>query len=159
MKKQFIAAAVTALMLVTLAVGHAEILPPHGVGQIGLQAVVLCDSLTVREEPSTSSKTVEKLRYQDLPIVVEEEKGWARCVLGDAEDSPSGWVNSDYIAVDPSWYKTEKKTPVYAWKDTKAPKVALLNAGTTHPILKEEGDWLVISLRGASGWVYIAGER
>ena len=31
--------------------------------------------------------------------------------------------------------------------------VALLDADTTRPILKEEGDWLIISLRGAVGWV------
>ena len=131
----------------------AEILPPHGEGQIGLQAVVLCDSLTLRQEPSASAKAVETLQYKDLIIVVKQSNGWAYCVLGDAEDSPSGWVNADYIAIDPAWYRTDEATPVYAWNDTAAPKVALLEKDTTLPVLKVEGDWIIVSLRGASGWI------
>ena len=132
---------------------HAEILPPHGEGQIGLQAVVLCESLTVRREPSASARVVTTLDYRDLPIVIEEEDGWAYCALGDSEDSDMGWVNADYIAIDPAWYRTDEKTPVYAWDSTSAKRVALLDAGTTLPILKEEGRWLVVSLRGATGWI------
>ena len=30
---------------------------------------------------------------------------------------------------------------------------ALLGAGEKLPILREEGDWLLVSLRGAVGWV------
>jgi SH3-like domain-containing protein len=133
---------------------HAEIIPPHGFGQIGLQAVVLCETLTLREKPDASSRVVQTLDYGDLPIVMEQKDGWAYVTLGDSEESPKGWLNADYIAIDPAWYRTEKKTPVYAWNDTAAPKVALLDADTTLPILKEEGDWLVVSLRGATGWIH-----
>ena len=122
-------------------------------GQIGLPAVVLCEELTLREKASASSKALEKLEYGALPIVMEQKDGWAYVTLGDSEESPKGWLNADYIAIDPAWYRTEKKTPVYAWNDTAAPKVALLDADTTLPILKEEGDWLIISLRGAVGWI------
>ena len=141
------------LMFASIVPVRAEIIPPHGEGQIGLQAVVLCESLTLRKEPNTSSKVVDTLDYGDLPIVIEQADGWARCVLGDSEDSPWGWVIADYIAIDPAWYRTEEKTPVYAWDDTKAKKVALLSADTNLPILKEEGKWLVVSLRGATGWI------
>ena len=133
--------------------GHAEILPPHGFGQIGLQSVVLCEDLTLRQKPDTSSRVVQTLKYGALPIVMEQKDGWAYCVDGDSEDALSGWINADYLAIDPAWYRTDTKTPVYAWADTTAPKLALLNKGVTQPILKEEGDWLLISLRGAVGWV------
>ena len=43
---------------------------------------------------------------------------------------------------------------MYAWNDTAALKVALLDKDTTLPILKDCGDWLVVSLRGASGWIH-----
>ena len=102
---------------------------------------------------ATEGRVVETLRYKDLPIVVDQSDGWAYCVLDDSEDAASGWVNADYIAVDPAWYRTEKKTTVYAWDEAAAPKVALLDANTTLPILKDEGDWLVVSLRGAVGWI------
>ena len=141
------------LVLGTIASVHAEIIPAHGEGQIGLEAVVLCEELTLRVKPRTSAKAVKILKYQSLIIVTEELDGWAHVVLGDSEDSPSGWVKSDYLMIDPAWYRTEAKTSVYAWNDTSAPKVALLDKDTTLPILKEDGKWLVVSLRGAAGWI------
>lgn len=156
MKKVARLSILIALMLALGCIGmaHAEILPPHGFGQIGLQAVVLCEKLTLRQEPNASSKAIETLNYGDLPIVMEQRNGWAYCTVDDSEDSAIGWVNADYLAVDPAWLRTEQKTTVYAWNDTAAPKVALLNADTRLPILKEEGEWLVVSLRGASGWIH-----
>ena len=150
----------TVLTLLAVIIGstvtvHAEILPPYGEGQIGLTAVVLCEELTMRENPSTSSKAVITLQYGALPNVIRQTDGWAYCVNGDSEDALSGWVKADYIAVDPAWYRTEAKTPVYAWNDPAAPKVALLDKDVTLPILKEEGEWLIVSLRGAVGWIHI----
>ncbi len=161
MKKHVWLTFVIALVLTvgSIAAVHAEILPPHGEGQIGLQAVVLCEELALCEEPSDSSTVTERLEYGDWPIVIEQADGWAYCVLGDSEDSPSGWVNADYIVIDPAWYRTDAKTPVYAWNDTAAPKVALLDADTSLPILKEVGEWSVVSLRGAAGWIYIGGDK
>ena len=37
---------------------QAEIIPPYGPGQIGYTAVVLCDSLTIREEASSASARI-----------------------------------------------------------------------------------------------------
>ena len=83
-----------------------------------------------------------------------ETGGWEQCFLSDDVDAcPGGWVNEDYLAIDPAWYRTEASTPVYAWNETTAPKVALLDRNTTLPILKEEGEWLIVSLRGAAGWI------
>ena len=165
MKKYF---RLTILAALTLSVGciwsaHAGIIPPCGPGQqIGYPAVVLCESLTLREKPDSSSKAVQTLKYGDLPIVIgadrpagaKEENGFVCCILGDSEDSPCGWIDSDYITVNPSWYVTEKKTAVYAWNDTAAPRVALLDKDTRLPILKEERDWYLVSLRGAVGWIH-----
>ena len=81
------------------------------------------------------------------------ENGFVYCVLGDSEDSPSGWINAGFLAVNPAWYVTEQKTTVYAWNGADAPKVALLDEGARLPILKEEGDWFLVSLRGAVGWI------
>ena len=148
------------LILGSFELTHAEIIPPYGEGQIGLHAAVLCEKLSLREKPDFSSKVVQTLEYGTLILVTEQKDGWARCVLSDAEDSNWGWVNAEYIVVDPTWYRTEEKTPVYAWNDTSAPKVALLDANTELfdsdtflPILKSEGEWLLVSLRGAVGWI------
>ena len=89
----------------------------------------------------------------DAPTGPRKENGFVYCVLGDAEGSPVGWINADYLVINPAWYVTEKETAVYAWNDTAALKVALLDKGTRLPILKEAGDWYLISLRGAVGWI------
>ena len=164
MKKTGWLTILTALVLALGCMGavHAEINPPCEPGQqIGYPAVVLCEKLTLREEPATSSKALKTLRYGDQPIIVgadqpegaKKENGFVYCTLGDSEDSPSGWINADYIVINPAWYVTEKNTAVYAWNDTAAPKVALLNKGTRLPILKEAGNWYLVSLRGAVGWI------
>ena len=66
-------------------------------------------------------------------------------------------MNADFLVVDPAWYRTDDKTPVYAWNDHVAPKVALLDPGITMPILKQEGEWVLVSLRGAVGWIHLTG--
>ena len=165
MKKFGFPAILTALVLTLGCIGtaHAEIIPPYEPGQqIGYPDVVLCERLTLREKPNAASKAVQTLNYGDRPIVIgadlpagpKEENGFVYCTLGDSEDSPCGWIKSDYIVINPAWYVAEKETAVYAWNDTAAPKVALLDKDTRLPILKEEGDWYVISLRGAAGWIH-----
>ena len=155
----FTVLALAVLLSGSVAAVRAEIIPPYGEGQIGLQAVVLCEELTLREKPDVSARAVKTLPYGTRISVTENEEirkqsnGWAYCVLGDSEDATVGWVNPDYIVVDPAWYRTDGKTPVYAWNDPAAPKVALLDKDTLLPILKEDGDWLVVSLRGAVGWI------
>ena len=111
MKKYSWLTILTALILAFGCIGavRAEIIPPQSPGQqIGYPAVVLCETLTLREEPSFSSKAVQTLNYGDLPIVVGAD----------------------------------------------APKIALLDEDPRLPILKEEGDWYVVSLRGAAGWIH-----
>ena len=154
------------LMIVLGCVGaaNAEVIPPLGPGQqIGYPAVVLCEKLTLREKPSSSSAAIESLDFGDRPIVIgadlpagpEEENGFVYCTLGDSEDSPCGWLNADYIVINPAWYVTEGKTTIYAWNDTAAPKIALLDSNTRLPILKEDGDWYLVSLRGAVSWIHM----
>ncbi len=164
MKKYDMLPVLTVMVLAFGCMGeaNAEIISPYSPGQqIGYPAVVLCEKLTMREQPDSNSEVVQTLYYSDLPIVVgadrpegpEEENGYVYCTLGDSEDSPCGWINADYILINPAWYVTEYDTPVYAWDGFDAPKVALLDSGTRLPILKEEGDWYVVSLRGATGWI------
>lgn len=156
MKKIYRFAILSLLILIlgSMTAVHAELIPPYGEGQIGLQAVVLCDSLTVHAKPDASSEATETLEYGRMIILQKIQDGWAECFLSDAEGTgPAGWVNTEYLAVDPAWYVTDADTPVYAWNDTNAPKVALLEKDTQLAVLKIEEDWLVVSLRGAAGWI------
>ena len=133
---------------------HAAIIPAEGAGQIGYSAVVLCDSLSLHAAPAYDSQTVQTLKYADRVIVMDSEDGWAHCTTGDAEDSPKGYVNEDYLILDPEWYQTEGDTVVYAWNEIDAPKIALLDQATDLPVLRDDGDWIAVSLRGAAGWIH-----
>ena len=158
MKKAIRMIVLTALVL-TLALGCvssalAGVLPPYGPGQAGYTSVVLCDTLNVRSERSSGSNSLKTLHYGDRFIVMSVVDGWAEVLLSDDVDaSPAGWVNAEYIAIDPAWYRTDERTRVYAWNDLSAPKVALLEAAETLPILKDEGGWLIVSLRGGVGFI------
>ena len=153
LKKLLVPTATLFIYFLILTVAKAEILPPHGEGQTGLQAVVLCDSLTLRKDRSVSSEAIQALPYGSLIMVQTVEEGWAHCVATESE-GPAGWVKSDYLAIDPAWYICDETIPVFAYGGHMAPKVALLSRGDKLPIIKDEGDWLVVSLRGASGWIY-----
>ena len=154
-KRGWLAILVLVVMAVTgIAAAQAEIIPSYGMGQSGFQAVVLCDTLTIRKNPSADSDAVGTLEYGFRPIVTKEQDGWAEILVSDDVNAGVvGWVNEEYIVVDPAWYITEGKTPVYAWNDTQALKVALLDKDMWLPILKRDGDWLIVSLRGAVGWI------
>ena len=156
MKKSKWFAILAALVLALACAGtvRAEIIPPSGEGQIGLSAVVLCEDLTLRQAPGTNAGILDTLHDGARIIVYEQKDGWAHIFTGDSEDSAEGWVKADYLAIDPAWFKADSATPVYAWNDTSALKVGLLDKDTVLPILKDDGEWLVVGLRGASGWIH-----
>ena len=132
MKKRIFAAflAVSILAFTLITPAYADVIPSQGAGQIGFQAVVLCDKLTVRQDPGAGSAVVRTLDYGTVFSTFDDENGWSDVFIGDDVDGERvGWVKSDYIFIDPSWYVTEDQTPVYAWGSTSAPKVALLDPG------------------------------
>ena len=133
----------------------ATVIPAAGPGQIGLTAVVLCNNLTLHQENNATSAAVKTLNGGDRVIVVDQKDGWAQCILSDNVDAaPEGWLNVEYIAIDPAWYQTDDITSVYAWNDTNALKVDQLSKDVVLPILKDDGEWIVVGLHGASGWIH-----
>ena len=153
MKKMIVFVLALAMLLIATA-AQAEIIPAYGEGQIGLRAVILCEKLTLREAPRNDAGIIDELTNNDFIIVTKQMDGWAEIMRSDSVDAgPAGYVNAEYLMIDPAWYRTTASTPVYAWNDVNAPKVGLLDADTTLPILKDEGDWLIVGLRGATGWI------
>ena len=156
MKKYTWLAMMLALVLVLGSIGtaHAMIIPPQGVGQIGISAVVILNDLPVYEKANASSKTLMTLESGRHVIVLEQDGEWAKLTLSDSVDETfEGWVNAQSLLIDNAWYMTNEETPVYAWNDTEAPVFEYLEEYTLLPILKDDGEWLVVSLRGASAWI------
>jgi len=150
MKKAGICLFLVLSLIVTVAFG--EIIHPIGAGQLGFDAVVISKTVSVRPTQNANAKAVKKLNYGDHLAVMSLGNGWCECYLSETEGL-SGYVLEDYILIDPAYLTTEESTPVYAWQARNAKKVGLLGRGETYPIIRMEGDWLLISLRGAAGWV------
>ncbi len=161
--KRFLAS----LLLLTLCAScaSATILPATGVDEdfkswTGIEctpAVVLCQTLSVLDNRGDQGgKKVETLRYSGQTIpVIESWDGYAKIYYSDG--NKTGWVRNDYLMMDPAWYLCDEDLQAYAYPDTMAPRVALLDRGTKLPILTEydaeyEG-WVCVSLRGAAGWI------
>ena len=116
---------------------------------------MLSEELPVHQNPDADSEVVDTLQYGNLIILLQQSDGWAKYVCSDSEDeAPAGWVETDCLLIDPAWLYTNEKTPLYAQNDTTAPELALLDENTILPILKDEGEWLMVALDGEPGWIH-----
>ena len=165
MMKRFSALVLAMLLLINAA--SATILPATGVDEDFLAwtgisctpAVVLCESLTVLDERGDQGgKPVEVKLYSGKTIpVIESWDGYAKIYYSDG--NKTGWIRNEYLMMNPAWYVCDEAVAVYAYPDTMAPRVALLEKGTELPILTEYDDgesmngWVCVSLRAAAGWI------
>lgn len=148
--------AVLLLLALLVPAAQATILPAAGT-DVNAPAVVLCQSLTVLDaRGDQGGQAVDALYYTGSTVsVLDAWDGWAQIAYADG--SKTGWVRSEYLMMDPAWYLCDESTQVYAYPYFMAPRVALLETGTTLPILTETeadgSEWVCVSLRGASGWI------
>lgn len=154
-------------LLLCVSTASATILPATGVDEdfkawTGIEctpAVILCQTISVYDERGDQGgKKVDTLRYngESTIPVIESWDGWAKIYYSDG--NKTGWVHNEYLLFDPAWYVCDESMAVYAYPDTMAPRVALLDKGTKLPIITEYDDdtingWVCVSLRGASGWI------
>ncbi len=142
--------------------GIAEILPPDGIhssfyeftGIETMPAVILCESLTVYDDREGRGKAVVTLlgaEGKKLLPVIDNWDGWAQIYYNDGNSI--GWVRSDYLMFDPFYYLTHQGTAVYAYPEHLSPKIAYLEKGEKLPIIKDNGDWVLVSIRNAAGWI------
>ena len=125
---------------------------------------VLCETLTLRESPDVTAPAMTTLTYSEQPTIIEEEEGWYQVVssihdpqTGMIVGRMQGWVRAEYLLDSPAFFTPDAETPVYALPATDAKRVALLDANSgPYAIIAEYADYWVISLRGASGFVFKA---
>ena len=136
MMKKFLLMLTALLLCVSTA--SATILPPTGVDEdfmawTGIEctpAVILCESLSIlNARGDQGGKKVGALLYTGRDLaVIESWDGWAKIYYSDG--NKTGWVRNDYLLMDPAWYVCDESLQVYAYPDTMAPRVALLDKGT-----------------------------
>ena len=122
----------------------------------GPSAQVLCESLSLRQTPSFSGKAITTLGWNTTLLPKgEAEGGWQKVtvVAQDGSLGYTGYVRSEYLIYDCRWYTAPTATPVYAYPSPESPRVGLLDRNSAYPIIAEYDGYLVISLRGASGFL------
>lgn len=160
--------AILLMLMLSLSAAGATILPATGVDEelsarMGIEAtpaVLLCESLSVLDaRGDQGGQVVGTLFYSGTATipVIESWDGYAKILY--AGGTKTGWVRNEALMLDPAWYLCDEETQVYAYPDVMSPRVAMLEVGTTLPILTEYADgesvggWVCVSLRGASGWI------
>ena len=122
----------------------------------GWTAQVLCESLSLRQSPSFSAQVITTLGW-NTTLLPEGDPvdGWqlVTMVAQDGSLGYTGYVRSEYLLYDCRWFTASSSTPVYAYPSPEAPRVGLLDKGSAYPIIAEYNGYIVISLRGASGFV------
>ncbi|MGN0747369.1 MAG: hypothetical protein ACI4ML_11885, partial [Aristaeellaceae bacterium] len=122
----------------------------------GRMAQVLCESLSLRQSPSFSAQVITTLGW-NTTLLPEGDPvdGWqlVTVVADDGSLGYTGYVRSEYLLYDCRWYTAAASTPVYAYPSPEAPRVGLLDKDSAYPIIAEYNGYIVISLRGASGFV------
>lgn len=115
---------------------------------------VLCESLSLRENPDAASDIIHTMSYGTYCTVLAESGSWYNVTYRNEEHLRySGWVKKEYVLVNPDCFVPDGETPVYAMPCGGAKRVGLINGETSYPIIGEIDGFLVISLRGASGFV------
>ena len=115
---------------------------------------VLCESLSLRENPQTTSNTLVTLAYGTYGTIIGENESWCHVVYRDEQGQHrSGWVKKDYLLVNPEYFTPHDETPVYAIPSHDSKRVGQMSGETSYPIIGEWDGFLAISLRGASGFV------
>lgn len=109
---------------------------------------VLCDSLTLRTEPSATAASVGSLpNGYVFPILSRNNEWWLI-----NSDFGTGWINSNYALENPTYYTSVNETAVYASASFKK-RVGLLEPNRTLAIIEDAGSYYVVSFRGASGYI------
>lgn len=115
---------------------------------------VLCESLSLRENPDVTSSILNTLAYGTYCTVIEDNGYWYNVIYRDKGGQRySGWVRKEYVLINPNYFTPNGEIPVYAIPSSSSKRIGLISSGTNYPIIGEFNGFLAISLHGASGFV------
>ena len=116
---------------------------------------MLCNTLTLRSEPSDSAPAICTLDYGAKLYVgfpAEDNDEWYDATYM-ADVHASGYVKIAYVLLEPYWFESDAATPIYAYPSEDAERVALMPRGKRVAVIRETDDYYVVSLRGAAGFI------
>lgn len=119
-------------------------------------AIVISKSISLRVEPNVRSERITTLPNATLLNVLEDQGHWLYVYAWSLEEKAyvQGWLKSDFVVRNPRFVTTHKATFVYAIPDRGGKKVGEVISGTQLVIIGEYGNYWVVNLRSASGFIH-----
>jgi len=116
--------------------------------------LVLCETLTLRENPTTNGKRLATLSTHQQVLILEEFDDWYYVQLDKPSGTTKGYVLKDFVTADySSRIVVDSPLHAYAAPSLDSKKVALIDVNTRIFIVDTFDEFWVVSLRGASAFV------
>lgn len=130
--------------------------PAQGEWQGYDTGAVLCQTLSFREMPDSASARLDVLEAGERFVILAEKEGFYLACRRDesGEKYETGWVNADYVAKNMGTLMTRAMVHARAYGDESAPLVGEIERGTRLNLIARVGEYYVVSLRGASGFIH-----
>lgn len=118
--------------------------------------VVISQNVTLRESPSTTAKQLARPTNGTVLDILSEQNGWYYVRFWDGKSTMpiEGYVRTNFVVRDPMFVTTTQATYVYSMPDRGAKMVGQLVSGTQLVVIGEYGDFWVVNLRSASGFIH-----
>lgn len=119
-------------------------------------AIVISKSISLRVEPNVRSERISSLSNGTLLNILNDQGDWLYVNVWNQKEQAyiQGWLKSDFIVRNPRFVTTHQSTYVYAIPDRGGKKVGEVISGTQLVVIGEYGDFWVVNLRSASGFIY-----
>ena len=123
--------------------------PPITVG------VVISQNVTLRQSPSTTAKQLARPANGAVLYILGVQGDWYHVRFYDAGNTQlEGYVRTHFVVENPAFVTTTKNTYVYAIPSRQSKMVGELVPGTQLVVIGEFGDFWVVNLRSASGFIH-----
>lgn len=126
-----------------------------GMALADAQGVVISETVTIRNEPSTGADAIAISNNGELLTILGEQQNWYHIRFDDLQTGAhgEGYVLKRFLVPDPEHITALGNVYVYAMPTSGAKMVGELEAGTRLVVLGEWDDFWAVNLRTASGFV------
>lgn len=127
-----------------------------GTGGIAV-AEVISKSVTLRDKPSPSGKTIVSIPTESYLMVLEEvDESWIKVSWQeDKGKTYTGYIRSAYVVINPEYITLRKSnTPAYSVPSRNGKLLGSLAKMTRLRVIGEWDDYYVVFLRGGSAFIH-----
>ncbi|MFC0522495.1 SH3 domain-containing protein [Pontibacillus salicampi] len=119
------------------------------------QVEVNAEPLQVREGPGLSYKAIGEVHKQESYTILSQENDWIKI---QADSDTTGWVASWHVSITEDSSSTitsnADELRVRSEASSSSSVIGALQEGEEAPLLQQKEDWVQISYKGETGYVY-----